>query len=397
MNNWSLPGLEVGGAAAGPRPVAWDGHGHRLLSGARLGGAVPPQAHLTQWGPLPGYSLEQLALRAQHYALLGAGGAAFPVHRKLRAMMNRRVGTVVINGAEGETCSGKDQVLLRHVPQLVLDGAELVVRATGCRRIVLRLSPGPGDTGRQMEHAIAARNATRSRGERLNISLSVGPDSFVAGEASAVVNGLFTGNAVPTGLGVPPRQPRRRAYVYLSNVETYARLAVAARGIDPGSALISLSGATQPRVTERAPTLRFAELLPFAQPHDIVITGGWHGAWLRAARLLDTQLTPAAVAAHGGRWGAGAFVLVPSEQAVAALIAVSQFLAQESAGRCGPCRLGLPQLAGLAARGDLEGARALAAEIGDRGACGHPSATSSAVVSALECVYPQRLQRSVAA
>ena len=68
--------------------------------------------------------------------------------------------------------------------------------------------------------------------------------------------------------------------------------------------------------------------------------------------------------------------------------AIVEYLAAESAGRCGPCRFGLPSLAaatqrlaaGVADRTEVE---RLAAMVDGRGACAHPDGTVRLVRSML--------------
>ena len=56
--------------------------------------------------------------------LTGRGGGHFPLARKWRtALAAGGGGTVVVNGAESESCSAKDAALLQLRPHLVLDGA----------------------------------------------------------------------------------------------------------------------------------------------------------------------------------------------------------------------------------------------------------------------------------
>ena len=71
---------------------------------------------------------------------------------------------------------------------------------------------------------------------------------------------------------------------------------------------------------------------------------------------------------------------------------VASYLAGESSGQCGPCKLGLPGIArALAAVADgsggldaLDTARRAAAAVSGRGACSHPDGTSRFVLSALD-------------
>ena len=247
---------------------------------------------------------------------MGAGGAGFPTDRKLASLIGSRVSHVIVNGAEGETASGKDGVLLGHVPHLVLDGAVTAARALGAPRVVVRISADRPDLAGSLPRAVAAR------GDSVPIEVSVGPARFVAGEASAVISSLSGGPALPDDLGRPPALPRRlgrrRSRVLLSNAETFARVALAVREIGSQSALASISGAVRrPGVVELPESATLAELVDvggLVGSPRVLITGGWHGRWVRWDWLsASTGMTRASVATLGGRWGAGAFVWLPDD------------------------------------------------------------------------------------
>ncbi|MFD6734969.1 NADH-ubiquinone oxidoreductase-F iron-sulfur binding region domain-containing protein, partial [Micromonospora aurantiaca] len=68
---------------------------------------------------------------------------------------------------------------------------------------------------------------------------------------------------------------------------------------------------------------------------------------------------------------------------------VVRYLAGESAGQCGPCKMGLPDLArsvDLAVSGSapVELVRAAAGDVKGRGACSHPDGTARFALSAME-------------
>ena len=44
---------------------------------------------------------------------------------------------MVVNGTEAEPISGKDKLLLRHLPHLVLDGAVAAAQALGAREAIV--------------------------------------------------------------------------------------------------------------------------------------------------------------------------------------------------------------------------------------------------------------------
>jgi len=80
----------------------------------------------------------QEVLRAlDESGLRGRGGGAFPVATKWRSLASAssRSRAVLINGAEGEPLSRKDNVLMTSRPHLVLDGAEVAAGAIGADRV----------------------------------------------------------------------------------------------------------------------------------------------------------------------------------------------------------------------------------------------------------------------
>jgi NADH:ubiquinone oxidoreductase subunit F (NADH-binding) len=395
-----LPGLALAGRLPGRLPRELLAPGTLLLAGVEPGRPVNVVEHLRRWGAAPSPAIDELIARVAAKEVVGAGGAAFPTDRKLASLVGSRVSHVIINGAEGETASGKDGVLLGHVPHLVIDGAVTAARALGAPRIILRISADRPDLATSLAIALAARQ------DSLPIELSVGPATFVAGEATAVIRAITGGPALPADLGRPPSirngVARRRSHVLLSNAETFARMALAARGVSGGSALASASGAVRdPGVVELPDTATLADLAAAAGglvgAPEVLITGGWHGRWVPWDGLTaGTGLTRDALAELGGRWGAGAFVWIPEDlPAWDALAGVARELAEGTAGQCGPCWRGLPAVAGAISgagggasrRAEIEG---LMAQVDGRGICAHPSAAVAALRSALDLIGEDR-------
>ena len=177
--------------------------------------------------------------------------------------------------------------------------------------------------------------------------------------------------------------------MFLSNVETFARIAVASRGSTATSALLTLSGAVQrPGVVELPEGATLSTALDVVGAWDpvILVTGGWHGVWLPWREdLRDLPMRREAFAEAGARWGAGVLVVLGPDPAPRQVLqAVAAALAADSAGQCGPCREGLPELARvIAAGGDP---RPVAAATSGRGLCAHPTAAAAALVSGAAAV-----------
>ncbi len=367
-----IPGLAVGPYPAAPKPRQLLRPGTLLLAGPG-----DRSGHRLFWGPVP--NLDSTALIAATEGVVGAGGAEFPTPRKLRALAGQRVAAVVINAMEGEPASAKDAVLLIRAPHLVLDGAVTVARALGTATVVVRVADGL--LAQLLRRAVAERTDARFR-------ISLGPEQFVAGEASAIARALRGGPALPDGKARPPTIGRRRP-IFLSNAETYARIAVAARGESGTSALVTISGAVERSgVVELPGDASLGDALAVAGAADpvVLVAGGWHGSWVPwQPELVRTPLTRDGLRDIGGRWGAGVLIVLGRQpHPIHVLDAVADALAEQSAGQCGPCVFGLPALAEAIHRRMDPGQ--LAAEVTGRGLCAHPTAAAAALLSGVAAV-----------
>ncbi|HEY1920244.1 MAG TPA: hypothetical protein VGH27_32135 [Streptosporangiaceae bacterium] len=74
--------------------------------------------------------------------------------------------------------------------------------------------------------------------------------------------------------------------------------------------------------------------------------GGYHGSWLTGQASYDVPVSRAGLAVEGGTLGAGV-VLVPRAGCcpLSEVARVATYLAKESSGQRGPCKLGLPGIA----------------------------------------------------
>ena len=404
----SLPSFEAPGASALPR----------LLAGAHADRALSLAEHLHRHGELPlrqrRGAVDELIELVDASGLQGRGGAAFPVGRKLRAVAAERGRPrVLANGAEGEPISGKDAVLLAHVPHLVLDGAAVAAAAVGAREVTVAV--GAPQALAAVGSAIGER--TRRRLDKISFRLVRVPDRFVVGEETALVNWLNGGPAAPTF--TPPRPFERGvggAPTLVQNVETLAHLALIARfGVDwfralgtraePGTALVTLSGAVrQAGVYEIPLGLPLVDLLaraggPSAEI-DAFLIGGYFGAWISAEQARTVALLDADLDRLGASLGARAiFALPQSACGIVETARVARYLAQESAGQCGPCVNGLDAIASalgrLAARENDRGTpdarlERWLAQVQGRGACRHPDGAVRLVESGLRVFAAER-------
>ncbi len=346
---------------------------------------------------------------AEAAGLTGRGGAAFPVHRKLHAVLEaagrrRRTPVVIANGAESEPASDKDATLLWLSPHLVLDGLQLAAEAVGADTAILYVHANRAhDVGGRLMEAIAQRQAARV--DRVPVQLATAPARFLAGQETALLNHLSGGPVTPTFM--PPRITERglnNAPTLVQNVETLAHLALIARkgprwfrsvgtAEEPGSMLATIRRTDgQPRISEVPLGIPLKDLTGDLRPDGAVLIGGYHGTWITGAQALELTLDNGSLARAEARVGAGIVIVLPADRCgVVETARAVRYLALESAGQCGPCLNGLPRIA--AALAEIAGGRARPRTVADverwaglvsgRGACHHPDGTVRFVRSAL--------------
>lgn len=342
--------------------------------------------------------------------LRGRGGAGFPTALKMHAVRNAGGRAIVVaNGAEGEPIAAKDKTLLAYLPHLVLDGATVAARAVRARDVYIAV---PASLLAVVEHAIAERDDGRVRLQAVAV-----PETFVAGEETALVSFLNGGPAVPTF--APPRPFERGVRglpTLVLNVETLAHLALIARfgagwfrsaGTDdqPGTTLVTMSGSVRrPGVAE----------IPIGYPLELLLRdvggvrgdasafliGGYFGTWVAADAVDGLALADVELARHGASLGARAIVVLPQGACgIRETARIARYLANESAGQCGPCVHGLDAVASdleqlVLPHRSVDGRRLerRLEMIAGRGACRHPDGAVRLVASALR-VFASDVER----
>jgi NADH:ubiquinone oxidoreductase subunit F (NADH-binding) len=412
----------------------------RARPAARLPRLIPPDGpldlagHLDRYGPVPfrdalaDLSDGSLIAEVEATDLRGRGGASFPAGRKMRAVaqagrragpLRSPVGTVVIaNGAESESASIKDRMLLSRAPHLVLDGIALAAEAVGASRAYLCVHDGDERLGRMLSGAITARE--RAGMNRVPIQLLAVGGSYVVSQETALIAMINGGAAKPAF--VPPRPSDkgvRGRPTLVQNVETLAHVALIARygagwfgaiGGGAGSTLVTVGGTVhRPGVYEIAVGTPVGDLLRQAggptEAPQAILAGGYFGGWIRYPDALDLPVSDPALRAAGAALGPGIVVLVPASACgLAETARMIGYLAAQSAGQCGPCFNGLPALAdafgqlayGRPDRATHGWATQLLTLISRRGACHLPDGTAALAASALR-VFGDELYQHAAA
>lgn len=385
--------------------------GSLLLAGPpALAGAEPLESHLARLGPLPEHRSPQGIVAAIEAAgLSGRGGGAFPSATKIRTA--RATGTpplVVVNASESEPASGKDRLLCLLRPHLVLDGVATVARAASATDAVVHVHRGSDATVASLRAAAADRRRHGLADPRWHIT--VGPATYVSGEASAVASMLAGGPPVPFLHRRPlaAEGPGGGRPVLVFNVETVAHAATIARigpelwaglgtAASPGTHLVTTVGAVAlpGAVFELSGAATVGDVLAAAGVPGLpgaVLVGGYAGTWIDGRTAPAVVLDGAGLRTVGASLGSGVIgVLPPGACGLSETARLLEFLAAGSAGQCGPCVHGLPILA--AAATELARGRAsrraqrqmlrLVEDLPGRGACHLPDGAVHLLASAL--------------
>ena len=384
------------------RPVCYIGEGTEAFTDLDVHDLV---AHRRHFGARPhavGAAGDALIDALDAMALSGRGGGHFPAARKWRAVRHAGGRAVVVaNGAEGEPLSRKDAALLELRPHLVLDGLACAAEAMAATDTVIWLHEGADTVHATVRRALAERRAAGVVEPPMRVA--VGPNAYLTGESTAVVNALSEGVALPRFM----RTPTAVAGVdgrptLVQNVETLARVALAARGDSTTAAttVLTVAGSRHSVVLEVDSRCTIGDAVRAAlgdQEVHAVLLGGYGGAWCRWEDVAHHAVDDRQLRAHGLSIGAGVVLtLAPSDCGITRAAQIADFMARSSARQCGPCVFGLRAVSDLmteladraARRRDVPRLQRFLGEITGRGACHHPDGAVRMVSTAITAFAP---------
>ena len=305
--------------------------------------------------------------------LAGRGGAGFPTGRKWQAVADAPglPKTVVCNADEGEPGCFKDRAIMDHDPHAVIEGMILAAYATGATRGFIYLRYEYPQTVRILERAMAAAEDAGFLGDAIlgsdfsfHLYMRRGAGAYICGEEGSLLNSLEGKHPFPRNR---PPFPVTHGYENLptvvNNVETLASAppivrkgAAWYRGLGrdghAGTKIISLSGDVQRPGNYEVPLgLPLDTLLHEwaggprpGRRIQAVTMAGLSGGFL-AGSDLDVTLDEPGIRSKGSFLGAGGIMVFDdSRDMVEMAHSAMEFFAEESCGKCFPCRIGTQRL-----------------------------------------------------
>jgi NADH-quinone oxidoreductase subunit F len=318
-------------------------------------------------------SPQEVIREVEASGLSGRGGAGFPTWRKWKAVRDASGDpkTIVCNADEGEPGCFKDRALMDHDPHGVLEGMILAGYATGAPRGILYLRYEYPDTARILEEAVAEAEAAGFLGKSIlgtdfyfKIYLRRGAGAYICGEETSLLNSLEGKHPFPRNR---PPYPVTHGFENLptavNNVETLATVpAILTRGGAwyaglgmngrAGTKVISLSGdIVRPGNYEVPMGLPLSTLLHEwaggpgeGRKVQAATMAGLSGGFL-AGTDLEVTLDEPSLRAKGSFLGAGGIMVFDDTRDMIEVSRMAmEFFAEESCGKCFPCRIGTERL-----------------------------------------------------
>lgn len=323
--------------------------------------------------------------------LRGRGGGGFPSGNKWEFTRNAPdpVKYVVVNADEGDPGAFMDRALLEGSPHAVLEGLIIGAYAIGAHQGYLYV---------RQEYPLAVANITLAikkaeeygflgknimgSGFDFSVEVAQGAGAFVCGEETALIRSLEGKAGEPKPR--PPFPAIRGLWdkpTNINNVETWANIPlIINRGAasfssvgtagSKGTKIFSLVGKVKNTglvevpmgITLRDIVYKIGGGIPGGKKFKAVQTGGPAGGCLPES-LLDMEVDFDQLTKAGSMMGSGGMIVLDEETCMVDFARFFlAFLADESCGKCVPCREGIQQMLailtdithGKGKKGDLE-------------------------------------------
>jgi NADH-quinone oxidoreductase subunit F len=301
---------------------------------------------------------EEIIRIVDESGLQGRGGAAFPTGRKWAALRGATAQEkyLVCNADESEPGTFKDRTILDHQARRLLAGMRIAAHAIGATRGIIYLRC---EYARQLDVLNDEIQRLRDEGHLgagFDVVIRRGAGAYVCGEESALLNSLEGRRPIPRDRPpYPTTSGLFGAPTLVQNVETLAAVpAILHRGgawyRNAGQPkLYCVSGdVAAPGVFELPMSTTARELLDLAgcdlDSIQAFTLGGLSGGLL-SPEALDLRLDFETVRTHGAHLGSGALIAIDASRCLLGFVREAlRFFAEESCGKCFPCRLGTLRL-----------------------------------------------------
>lgn len=305
--------------------------------------------------------------------LRGRGGGGFPAGAKWRSCraIDSQTRYVLCNGDEGDPGAFMDRSIMEGNPHAIIEGMIVGARAVGAHHGYAYIRDEYPLAVKVMRKAVADATALGLLGKNIlgsgfdfDIKITRGGGAFVCGESSALMRSIEGKVGEPRAKYI--RSVEKGLYdlpTVLNNVETWANVPLIVnngpqwyRQIgtagSPGTKVFSLAGkVVNTGLIEVPMGITIRELVEEigggvigGRKFKAVQTGGPSGGCIPES-LADLPIDFDSLSKAGSMMGSGGIIVMDE---ATCMVDVAKyfisFLAEESCGKCSPCRDGLPRM-----------------------------------------------------
>lgn len=364
--------------------------------------------------------------------LRGRGGAGYPTGLKWATVAKMPASStryVICNGDEGDPGAFMDRSVMEDLPHLLLEGMAIAAHAVGARQGYIYVRAEYPLAVERLRRAINQATKWGLLGGGIlgspfdfKVEIRIGAGAFVCGEETALIASVEGKRGTPRPR--PPYPAESGLWnqpTLINNVETLATIpAILRQGAawfasigtekSKGTKIFSLTGKVANSGLIEVPmglTLReVVESMGGGVPGGTikaVQTGGPSGGCI-PAQFLDTPIDYESLAALGSIMGSGGMIVMDENDRMPEVARFfMEFCADESCGKCVPCRVGTVQLHRLLTRlierqgtaADLEKLVQLCYLVRDTSLCGLGQSAPNPLLTTLKYFgheYEQLLQ-----
>ncbi len=305
--------------------------------------------------------------------LRGRGGGGFPAGRKwhFTRLAEGDEKFVICNADEGDPGAFMDRSILEGDPHTVIEAMIIAGYAVGSHQGYIYIRAEYPIAVHRLEIAIAQATELGLLGDHIfgsdfsfHLELRLGAGAFVCGEETALIASIEGYRGMPTTKPpFPANEGLWKKPTLINNVETFANIPVilgkgaeAFRKIgtekSPGTKVFALGGKIKNVGLVEVPmgmTLRqviedIGGGIPNGKKFKAVQTGGPSGGCI-GEKYLDTPIDFDSLTAIGSMMGSGGMIVMDEDNcAVDVARFYMDFIAEESCGKCTPCREGTTRM-----------------------------------------------------
>ena len=374
-------------------------------------------------------SPEAVAEQVRNAGLLGRGGAYFPAGAKWDSV--RRGGGaryLVVNAEEGEPGIFKDRHIMEGVPHRLIEGMAIAAYGSDVPRAYVYVNAEAELSAERVERALEQAREAGLLGDgvlgtdfSLEVEVLRGAGGYVCGEETTLLNTMEGRRReprfrppYPTDAGLWARP------TVVNNTETLANVPfIMAEGAEAfsavgseratGTKLVSVSGSVRRSGIAEVPMgTSLREIVDSvgggieAGRTLVGVAVGGPSSGVLPPSMLDTEIGPGMLHESGVMLGAGGVVALDDRASIPEVVrGLAAYNADESCGKCTPCREGTPRIVEALDRlrdnGDptaIDDLRYLAEVVGLASLCGLGQAAGGPVNSALH-FFPDEMRALV--